>query len=460
MTGFALSVAFFVYFGVIGAAVVAALHTRRDLVRNLLIAPAVGMVVTLVLTYLPNRAGYPVASFARWLTPATLAAAVAFLLWRRPLFPVRRALPYVAIAAFAFVASGWPLLAQGATWLGQLNPDMANYVLGAQRMVDQGFLQQLDPEVWARQSDWAAYFVSFQIFGIRPGSELLLAWAIALTGQTGHAVYMPMILAFHVALIWAATALISVQYRFARLLAGALLASSAMLTLGVVTQLIGQTLGLTLLALAAVLCLAPFYRTARAYMLRFVALGGLVMAGFFLGYPETLPFFGLAFLIYHALGIRREGRNYGRGLAAVAGVGVVGCGLIAPEVPGLLRFMIGQATSSTSTMQMAELFPYLLISSGLAAVWGLRHYVPTFDPVLIAAIVAGMALSLCASAGAVWMALRREPAAAITVVMLALVPLLFAANSGFGMYKIAMYMQPFLLPTSVLALCRVLRVAR
>jgi hypothetical protein len=460
MLAFAMSLGFFVHFTVVGAAVVAALHTQRDLVRNLLIAPAVGIVATLVSTYLVNRLGAPVGSFAPWLAPTMLAAAIASLLWRRPHFPLRQALPHIAIAGLAFVATGWPLLQQGFAWLGKLNPDFPNYVLNAQRLVEQPWIQPLDPDVWAQQSDWAAYFVTYPVFGVRSGSELLLAWAIGLTRVHAEAVYMPMVVTLNVALIWAGTALISRRYRFARLLAGAMLASSAMLTLAVTVQLIAQILGLTLLALATVLCLGPFYRLAARSLLRFVALGGVVMAGFFLGYPETLPFFGLAFLIYHLLGVRSAWRYWGRGLAALAGIGAIGLGLIAPEVPGLLLFMIGQIASGTSTMQLAELFPYMLIPSAFAAVWGLSHYVAAFGADLTSAIAVGMALSLGAAVGAIWLALRREPTATVTVVMLALVPMLFAANSGFGMYKIAMYMQPFLLPTSVLALCLALRAAR
>lgn len=460
MLAFALAVALFAGFAVIGAPVVAALNTRRDLVRNILIAPAVGVVVVLVSTYLMSRIGLPVRSFARWLTPVLLAAAIAWLLWLRPIIPVRRVLPFVAIAGFAFVVTGWPLFRYGFAWLGTLNPDMAHYALGAQRLVDEAFIQDVDADAWARQTDWSIYYIGYQISGVRSGAELLLAWTIALTGETGHAVFMPLILAFHVVLIWAATALISVQHRFARVLAASLLACSAMLTLGVTTQLLGQVLGLTLLALAATLCLTPFYRYAPGPRAQFVALAGLVMAAFFLGYPETLPFFGLAFLIYHGLGMRREWRYAGRALIATACIGAVGCALVAADLLGLLRFMIGQVTSSTSTMQLAEAFPYLLIPSGFAAVWGLRHYVSTFGSDASVAIAAGMALSLGATAGAAWMALRREPTAAITVVMLGLVPALFSASSGFGMYKIAMYLQPFLLPTTVLALCLTLRAAR
>src|SRR5260370_33564555 len=76
----------------------------------------------------------------------------------------------------------------------------------------------------------------------------------------GLMVSMPLLVALHVALIAATTALIGVPHRYARLLAAVLMSSPAILTLGVVLQLVAQVLGLILLALSCVLCLSPFYR--------------------------------------------------------------------------------------------------------------------------------------------------------------------------------------------------------
>src|SRR6185436_1533858 len=133
---FALSIGLFVYFWVIGYAVVAALHTQRDLVRNALIAPAVGVVCTIYPVYLLSRLGFPVRSFAHILTAITTFVAVALLIWQRPLAPRRHLVPYLPILVFAFAAVGWPLLTSGFAWLGTINPDMTNYVLGAHRLVE------------------------------------------------------------------------------------------------------------------------------------------------------------------------------------------------------------------------------------------------------------------------------------------------------------------------------------
>jgi len=198
------------------------------------------------------RLGFPVRSFAHILTAITIAVAVILLVWRRPLAPRRHLVPYLPILVFAFAAVGWPLLSAGFAWLGSINPDMSNYVLLAHRLAEQAYIQAPDPTVWRQQSDWVAYSVVYTAIGSRSGAELLLAWLIVLTGWNGVIVYMPLLIALHVALITTATALISTPHRYARLLAAVLLSSSATLTLGIVFQLLAQVLGLLLLALGSV----------------------------------------------------------------------------------------------------------------------------------------------------------------------------------------------------------------
>jgi hypothetical protein len=44
--------------------------------------------------------------------------------------------------------------------------------------------------------------------------------------------------------------------------------------------------------------------------------------------------------------------------------------------------------------------------------------------------------------------------------MMLLASILFARNAGFGLFKLAMYMQPFLIPTLAAFACRVLGIAK
>jgi hypothetical protein len=457
----AISVAFLAYFWLTGFGLISLLHSQRDVIRNALLAPAAGVSVTILSVYFFSRAGLPVRDFAWPLTLAIAAASALVLILRRPLLPKRRLVPYLLVALFAIIVGGWPLFVDGFAWLGNVNPDLTNYVLGAHRLVNEAYIQAPDPSVWADQSDWSIYYGEVTAAGIRSGSELLLAWAIALTGRNGLEIYMPLLVALDIALIFAATALVGTPYRFARLLSAVLLATAAMLTLGVTFQLIAQLLGLILLVLACTLGLSPFYRLQRGARVRYVMLLAIALASLTLTYPEILPFFGIAFLVYHGVRYREIAEYKGQVILSVAAVGILAFTLIAPDVFGLATFFLYQLRASGSEQALPELFPYFLMPSGAAALWGLYSFSSGVGGAsLTVATIFGFALSGFAVVASAWLVWRAEPAAAVLLVMFAVGLILFFGDAGFGTLKLAMYAQPFMLPVTVLAICRLLGVAR
>jgi hypothetical protein len=96
---FALSIALFAYFWVVGYAVVAALHTQRDLIRNALIAPGIGVAITVYSIYVFNGLGLPVGTFAviHAIAMVTFACVVVALL--KPVLPARHLVPYIVIGS-------------------------------------------------------------------------------------------------------------------------------------------------------------------------------------------------------------------------------------------------------------------------------------------------------------------------------------------------------------------------
>jgi len=457
---FALSIALFIYFWGLGYAIVWALYTRRDMMRSALLAPSVGVVATIYPIYVLSRLGLPVGTFAHVLTSLTIIAVIAAWVWWRPLLPSRRLLPYIPIVVFALGATGWPLLTVSFGWFGTVNGDMTNYVLDAQRFVDQPFIRVPDPDVWLRQSDWSVYYVVFPAFGIRSASDLLLAWVIALTREDGAMIYMSLMVALHVSLILAATALISTPYRFARLLAAAVMSASAMMSLGVVVQLFGQILGLLLLCLGCTLYLSPFYRLARGALIRFALLASAVLAVLILSYPEVLPFLALAFIVHHCIGVRDIGPFVVRGFFSLLAIGGITVALTVPDAAALLAFMFNQVLVSAGAMRRYDVvFPYFLIPAGWAKLWGFSVYYGVGGAVLSLGILCGAFLTVFTLISAIWLAWRREVAAVVTLVMVGLGVVLLMEGSGFGTFKLAMYMQPFLLTTAVLSSYLYLRVA-
>jgi hypothetical protein len=460
---FLVSVGLFTYFWIIGFAVLGLLYRRDDLIRTILIAPAVGIVTVVYGNYLLSRSGFPIGSIAFALGAVLLVAAIAALLWRRPPLPGRRGLPYLFFVAVAFGANGWPLFGEGFAWLAGLNPDAANYILNADRFAHQAFSQPPDAQTWLSQADWGSYSVINALNGIRTGTDMLLAWVVTITGYDEPASYMPLLVALHVAALAAAAALVSVSYRFARLVSAGLLAVTALSTAGVALQLFGQELGLACLLLTCVLLLSPYYRLSIPVLARYAALAALAMAVFIVSYPEMLPFLGLGFLVHHGFGAREFRRYWRPALGSSVVIAVVTSGLLLGDAWGLVQFLFRQAESATSEAgSHADLFPYLLLPSGISALWGLRPYLPGPAPFPgdNFLILVGLALSGATLLGALWMIRRREPSAAVMIAMALLGAALFRGNSGFGIFKLSMYVQPFLMTTAVVSLCRTLRVAR
>src|SRR5262249_4858181 len=153
--------------------------------------------------------------------------------------------------------------------------------------------------------------------------------------------------------------------------------------------------------------------------------------------PEALPFFAIAFVIHHALNPQVR-RHVGSLVLPVATVAVVTGALIAPDLIGLAGYLINQIQSATS-LNLARLFPYFLVPSGIPALFGLVPYVPPNNFGLPAAVAVGALMLVGCMAATVWQIRCREPAAAVVAVMMALASVLFARNIGFGLFKVAMY---------------------
>src|SRR5262249_14865415 len=136
---FALAVGLFCFWGLLGHALVSLLHTRRNSLLNLLLAPSAGLCLTVLGVFVCNRAGIPVAHAARLLTAGLAGAACLLLLVLRPAVPVRAATPLAGVLLLGLFLAGRPILQFGYDWVSTCNDDMVNYCLGAQRFLHHGF---------------------------------------------------------------------------------------------------------------------------------------------------------------------------------------------------------------------------------------------------------------------------------------------------------------------------------
>lgn len=462
MFALGLSISLVVFWGVTGLALLAVLHTQRNLLRNMLLAPVVGVAATVLPILFLSRAGLPVSRFGIPLTAALLLLNVG-LIWRlRPVIPLRHYLPFAGVLMLALLMTGWPMLEFGFDWVSFSNDDMANYVLAAHRLVNHGFMDIPNLDELVRGRDYTLiYWFMDVIGGHRPGSQLLLAWVVTMTGLTGHQIFMPVILALHLALISATGALVCQSRRFhlSAKLTCALLGLSALNSLGALYQLIAQVGGLALLAGCGTVLLRPLSGMRSGPALRLGILVAILLSALLVVYPEVAPLLALAFALYAVIGLVRR-RLVVRPLLAILGTLAAATPvLVGRHLGSTLLFLLRQMRGGLKTADPdVSLFPYYLIPSGLANLWGLQKVTAlSSEPWLSTSILLGGVLLLAVAGASTVLTWRGQPAATFTTVMLALGIYLFTLRGDFGLFKLAMIIQPFMLATLVIAWLGVVR---
>ena len=443
--------ALFVGWATVGLAVLN-LGRFRWTVTTLLLAPTVGFAALVVPTYILVRFGVPVRLSAVPVAGTLFATALA-VLWRsrpavahaRRLAKRSRAFAVVLVGTFGLTA--WPLVGYGFDWVAQGNDDMANYCLLATGYRDHGYANYPTFDDVGTGRDQTQAFFGFIFLEVRPGSELLLALTSVWTGLATQQVFMPVIVALNMALVAAASglAVAGSRRRVVGALTGALLAASAATTYGVIHQLIGQASGLALLCTSLALVTARCRRLPTGLLLRRAGVCGVAFAGQIVFYPEVIPLLVGGCV---ALGVRDllRGRLDRRHLAHAAAAIAVMAALLPVYLYGCAAFLAQQAVQgSKSATWVKELFPFFLTARGPALVCGVLPISgPESERAQNVGIVIGMVL-LAGVAGPMLAGLRRGRAfAAVLAVAAALGASMYAQGAAFGVFKVAMFAQPFL----------------
>lgn len=458
MLALGLVIALFAFWSVLGYAVLRAVRAPMDPLQELLISPVVGVVVTTLFLFLINSAGLPVVRFAYPLGVGLFVVAAVPLLVMRPTLPWRAWSPFGLVLLGGLLAVGWPLVQYGFDWLSLCNDDMANYCLGAARFLHNGFFTVPDSGQLIRGSDYSQYYWFLHVPAmVRPGTELVLAWTTALAQRPAHEVFMPTVLAFHLCQISALGALVAQTpaLRGPAAWACGLLGVSALMTFGTLYQLIAQVIGIALLIVLVVVLMRPLTEPTRRGLVRRGVLAGVLGAGLFLIYPEVIPILGVAWLAFLGLEIAQGRVSLKSFLFFLLPSLLVSILLVRRLAVGIVHFLLFQANHGTGGKQdggVGEFFPFYRLPSGIADFWGFfpLALVPP-EPWASLLIAWGAVLLLAAVVAAAWMGLRRQPVAVVACVMLALTAFLMARGAYFGLYKIAMFLQPFVLGTMALA---------
>ena len=439
----------FFYLLVIGHAAVSLFKPKIGILWSWFVSPTVGLSVLLVVITRLNVWGIPLRTAGPWTTIALLAASIGILAWRRPILPWKQLAPFLAIGMGLIVYVGWPSIRYGFNWISYGNDDMANYCLAAERFLAHGYYDiPLQTDLEGRDYSQHYWFMH-ALQQIRPGSEMTVAWVASITGRRAHEVFMPAILVLSLLQLFGmgAIAIWRGRYRKVALVGFFLFATSPLFALGTLYQLIAQVGGIALL-----LVIASILFTARRITWRACAVAGLLTAGLAIFYPEVAPFVALGIML---VGIRMRYSDVGR-LKSYAlfilGVAVLTFALIGSSTYEFINTLVMQSTGSAGLGAMAEindqsgglvLFPWTLVPSFIPMLFGLHPFgVVGVDPLISLQIFVGVAL-LVYFAWRTWENIKEgAPVGFLGFVMILLGIYLFQKGQDFGLFKLAMFVQP------------------
>jgi hypothetical protein len=425
----------------------------------LLLAPATGASVLALLAVTLCYSGLPVATFALPLLGAVVLGN-GFVLYR-----CRFAIPWGAASVAAGTSLGIVLFAampgilRGLDWVAAGNGDFLNYALSAHFFLGNAPFRLPPIEPFLLHHDVSySWWSLYAIAGERPGFNVLLALASAATGIDTLRLYMPLETSTLIALALAAGGAVAVGGNRSGLIVPACACLATALSSevldGYVHQLGPQLLGEALLVLLCVpigLLVVPNGRSREAGRGRDV-LAAWVFAALLVSYFEIGAFvFPASALLLLAAAVKRRAapRAALRSIVLIVAAGVA---LSAAYLPSFFQKWSQMGDVAFSAFAGARggvapsmpIFPYFLLPSGLANFWGLipigLSYPEPYSTLAICAGAVGLAALACFAFVRVW---QGSIWGAMVAVMLCASFDLFKNGQDFGLFKLAMYVQPF-----------------
>jgi hypothetical protein len=447
MLPFLLILGLFVFFTVVGQALLSALKIRFGTLWSWFLAPTMGMSVVMLLANAGSKWGHPVRAIGPWIALLLGVASIAVFFWRRPVLPFRQLRPFAILLVLYLVYAGWPMFKFGFKWISYGNDDMANYTLGAERFLNNSYYF-LPEQTELEGRDYSQHFwFMHALQQIRPGSEMLLAWTCSITGLNPHQVFMPVIFTFTLLQLASVGALVLYQGRNRRLalISVALLAISPLFSLGTLYQLIAQVGGMALLFCSCSLIL----RTIR-FSWNTVLATAVMLAAMGVMYPEVSTFLGLAIVVY-AVWLRYvQPAAFGLFGQRILGMVVIAFVIMGTSTYEFINTLILQSLGSAGLGAMADisqldglvLFPWTLVPSFIPMIFGLHAFgVVGSDPWLSVVIAIAMVMLGYLVVRVVLTLRRGAPPAILGIIMVPLGVYLFTKGQDFGLFKLGMFAQ-------------------
>jgi hypothetical protein len=442
-----LALATFLTFWLIGLGLLAALNADTRSLRLVLAAPALGSATTILALFALSHVGVAMSAGAAPVAGALVFGSLVALALRRPSLPVT-VLPVAAICLAALPFVGRPMVDFGFRWIANANDDMANYVLSATQLLDHGLLAPFDASALSQDRDYATAFQALHTVGARPGSDITLAAFSSITGRLPYEVFMPLIVAIDLCAVCgvASLALQAARRWWAAPVAAALFVASPLATYGVLQQLLPQVWGLALAtALFALLMRPELHQAPGPNLLRDAVPIGLLAAGFFIVYIELASAVLLAYAFYLVVLAFRRGVDP----RAVAKLWLPALAITAVVINVYafreLKFVASQGSAGLHGHTADSPFGFALIPAVLPAILGFERLVVDPSTPDLGRWIVGAGILLIAIVVASIVDARRGGAAATVLLCFSVIAVVLAVKrSDFGLFKLYMYIQPFL----------------
>jgi len=460
-----LSIAIFLFFFILGNAILIFYREKYDRLTIFFLSPAIGLGAFVSIIFVLNKYNLSIAEIINPLFFFTLFATVIVLYFKRYSVGLKQVRLYILLALISLFFIGYPLFIYEFNWISIANDDMANYVLGAQRFLDAGYFSLPDSALLKEGRNYSqAFWTMHALLGVRSGAELVLSALWGITGINAIKLFMPATLAFQIIQIFAVMSILSnvTSNRKILNLAFLLLAFSPLIALGSILQLPGQIAGLALLSAAVTIFLQIDNQTLSLKSRAFY-LGNLpkiiISFGLFIWYPEAIPIFGLAialFIVINKFIYKKYIKNYLIELLVVMLIVMLisGSSLFIGTQYILFQIFHGATLQSDDPTWSALLFPYYLLPSGIAVLWGLLPLSKiTPEPLNSILILIGAILLIWV----IYFVIRKSKSqylnlTSILIAQFIVTIILIKGGNGFGIFKIAMFISPFLLSALAISL--------
>lgn len=423
-------------------------HEHKSIVY---FAPVLGLSTIVLLIFCLNRIGIPVNQVSKILFP--LIYILLFIKFSSIKKMINRQFINIVLATIlGLQLTFWPLLKYGFKWISYANDDMTNYVLAAQRFYANGFFDKIDSSNFLAGKEYSEEFYFLHVTsGVRPGSELLLAFNSFLTSGDSLKVFMVTIASLQFVLTVSAIALmITTQKVSAKklYLLVLLLSIFPLISLGSLYQLIGQVGGIAFSIGIYGLVLIAFRENGvlqnRIHIVFTISLASLII-----WYPEILPFtlLPVLFVLVHRLRHRliRIDQVVKLTLLTILFL-LVFLNKYLIDAIQLLQSQISRTSFNDGSQHInAPLFPYYLVPNGIPALFGLSpfHKIAN-EPIASALIILAILLSLVVIFSIMKLTKQNGWITIPFLIYASAALILFFQKSDFGLFKLAMFMAPWL----------------